>query len=271
MDEIEEKRVFGDRAGKTELLVAAGIGVLSVDVSEDLVGRFGVAHRCEPVDVAAGTGLVAVATPTDVLVRRPTDGSFEATAFGPAVAVGIDDGVIAAGPDGRLARLDGPDPADAEQEAPGSGGWTDVGTLDAEVRAIDPPLLATAEGVHRLPGLDYVGLADVYDVAAGGPLAATGDGLYSLGNGWMDELDGVFRVAAAAGDRAHAATDAAFYERRSGEWTEIDLPADSSIVDVAYGEVVYAVTDDGDLLARGEGGWRAHPLGVDGVVGCAAV
>ena len=36
----------------------------------------------------------------------------------------------------------------------------------------------------------------------------------------------MFRVAASDGDRAHAATADAFFERVSGEWREVDLPAD---------------------------------------------
>lgn len=266
MGDIEEKRVYGDRAGGTELLVGATIGVLAVSVSGDRVGRFGVAHRCGPVDVAVSAGLVAVATSTDVLVGEARDGSLDGTAFGPAVAVGIDDGVVAADSDGRVARLE-----DADGPSPASGEWSTVGTLDAAVRAIDPPLVAAADGVYRLPGLDYVGLGDAHDVASGGPLAATGDGLYSLGNGWIDELDGAFRVAATDGDGAHAATSTAFHERRSGAWAAVDLQVGGPVVDVAYGDAVYAVTDDGVLLARSEDGWRATPLGVDGVVGCGIV
>lgn len=261
MDDIEEKRVFGERAGGTSLLVAAAVGVLSVGVSADRVGEFGVAHRCSPTDVAAAGGLVAVASDDDVLVRPPGGEDFEPTGFGPAVAVGVEtEGeVVAASDDGRLARL----VTDATEPS-----WTDLGHLDAAVRAIDPPLLAAADGLHRLPGLDYVGLEDANDVAAAGPLAATGEGLYSLGNGWMDELDGDFRVAATDGERAHAATGSALFERRDGDWREVDLPADGRVVDLAYVAVPFAVTRDGVVLAEGGDGWRATPLGVDGVVGC---
>ena len=261
MDDIEEKRVFGDRAGGSVLLVAAAVGLVSVVVSADRVGEFGIAHRCSPVDVAAADGLLAVATDQDVLVRAPAGDGYEATGFGPAVAVGVEDAtVVAASEDGRIAQL-------ATHVARRS--WTDLDDLDADVRAIDPPLLATADGLHRLPGLDSVGLDDVHDVAAAGPLAATGDGLYSLGNGWMDQLPGNFRVVATDGHRAHAATESTFYERRDGDWHAVDLPADGPVVDVAYAEAAFAVTAGGVVLAEGEDGWRATPLGVDGVVGCA--
>lgn len=281
MGDIEEKRVYGDRAGKAELLVAAAIGVLEVEVSGARVGRFGIAHRCDPVDVAAGGGRVALATDEDVLVREPGNDGFEATGFGPAVAVGFDGGVpVAAAPDGRVARLaiddEGAagDRSDDGHEAP--RGWADLGLLDAEVRAVDGRLLAAADGVYRLPGLEYAGLDDARDVAAAGPLAATGDGLYSLGNGWMDVLEGTFEVAVASRDRAraaraHAATPEAFYERRSGEdgWRTVELPVEEPVVGVAYGEVPYVVTEDGSAVAEDEDGWRAHSLGVEGVVGCA--
>jgi len=272
MDDVEEKRVYGDRSGKADLLVAAAIGVLTVEVSVDRVGGFGVTRRCSPTDVAAGDGLVAVATEAGVLVRGPGDETFREAGFGPAVAVGVDDlGVVAAAPDGLVARLAaGRSDADDEDPVPDDGdAWADLGRLDAEVRAVDGDLLATASGVYRLPDLDYVGLDDVADVAAAGPLAATGDGLYSLGNGWLDELDGPFSVVASDGERAHAASAEDFFERRSRVWRPVALPAGGQVVDVTYGAVPFAVTDDGVLLAEREDGWEATSLGVAGVVGCA--
>lgn len=277
-DDVEEKRVYGDRAGKAELLVAASIGVLSVDVSADRVGRFGLAHRCVPADVDASGGRVAVATDEDVLVREPGDDAFVSTGFGPAVAVGFDgEGPVAASPDGRVSRLGG----DADGTGDAASTWTDLGRLDTAVEAIDGRLLAAADGVYRLPGLDYAGLDDARDVAAAGPLAATGRGLYSLGNGWMDELEGEFLVAAVGGGRtraatartatAHAATADAFYERLAGEWSAVDLPVDDPVADVAYGEAAYAITEHGSLIAGGEDGWHAQHLGVGGVVGCALI
>ena len=276
-DDVEEKRVYGDRAGKRELLVAASMGVLVVEVSGPRVGRFGVAHRCSPTDVAASGRRVAVATDGDVLVRDPDDEAFEATGFGRAVAVGFDDDPVAAGPGGRVGRLD-VDGRGVDDRAgdDADSAWTDIGHIDAEVRAIDGRLLAAADGVYRLPGPDFAGLDDARDVAAAGPLVATGDGLYSLGNGWMDELDGAFSVATvgegpAGSTTAHAATDAAFFERSSDAWSEVALPVDGPIVDVAYGDVVYGVTADGHVVARDEDGWRSQALGVEGVVGCAVI
>jgi len=258
MDDVAEKRVFEDRAGRTDLVVAGSVGVLDVAVAADRLGRFGIAHRCAPVDVAASAGSVAVATEEDVLLRNASAEVFESTGFGPAVAVAYDDAPVAAGPDGRIA-------------AWRDGGWAEIGRIDTVVRAIDPPLLAATDGVYRLPNLDYVGLDDAYDVAPAGPLAATDEGLYSLGNGWMDELDGSFRVVATEAGRAHAATPDDLYEREAGTWSVASAPTDDPVVDVAYGDCPYAVTADGSLLAHGAEGWRAHQLGVDGVVGCAVV
>lgn len=257
MDDIAEKRVFADRAGGEELLVAAGAGVVSASVSRGRVGRFGVVHRCSPTAIAAAGGLVAVATDEDVLLRGPDADRFEGAGFGPAVAVGVADGTpVAAAPDGRVAQLR-------------EGGWADLGRVAGAVRAIDGPLLAAADGVYRLPGLATVGLDDVRDVAAAGPLAATAGGLYVLGNGWLLEREGDVRVVAADGDRAHAATADALLARGADGWDEVEHPADGPVVAVAHGTVPYAVTADGTVLAPAEGGWRAAPLGADGVVGCA--
>lgn len=258
MDDVEGKRVFDDRADREELVVAAGLGVLSVSVS---AGRFDVVHRCTPADVASAGGRVAVATDADVLLREPSSEGFGATDFGPAVAVGFVDGrPTAASPDGRVARRDG---------AEGDSEWVDLGRVDGTVRAMDGRLVAASDGVYRLPGMDFAGLDDVRDVAAAGPLAATGDGLYSLGNGWMVERDGDFHVAGSDGTGAHAATAHALLERRADGWAEVDLPADGPVAAVAYGSTVYAVAADGVVLAGRDGGWEATPLGVDGVVGCA--
>jgi hypothetical protein len=234
---LEEKRVYAAATGRTEAFVACGVGLARVAVSDALVGEFGLVRRGDARDVAAGGDRLALATDRDVLLasgaadEAPT---FEPTGFGPATAVtvaggGDRDAVVAAG-DGRVARLDGE-------------GWTTLCGLD-DVRAVDGDLLAAGSGVHRLDGT-HVGLRSARDVASAGlPLAATGEGLYYLGNGWMDARDGDFRTVAADGERAHAATDEALYER--GDAT------------------TYAVTGDGTLLAYdpAEGAWRDRPLGL---------
>ena len=256
-DSIEEKRVYGERRGKREVLVAAEVGIVAASVANGRVGEFGVEHRCSPRDVAASEGRVAVATPDDVLLD---DGDgVDGTGFGPAVAVGVLDGTaIGAAPDGRVARL-------VEE-------WETVGVVEAGINAISTELVAADDGVHRIgDGLSYAGLSMVRDVSATGvPLAATADGLYALGNGWMDVLEGDFHAVASDGERAHAATGAELYERREDDWRAVSLPVDEPVVDVAYAGCPYAVTADGTLLAEPEDeDWRSHPLGVSGVVGLA--
>ena len=267
MSDMTEDRVYGNDAGTTEVFVAAGIGVVSVSVSADRIGRFGVTRRCSPRDIAGGDGRLAVAAEEDVLVRQ--EGEFVRTGFGSAVAVGVHGGaVLAADPDGRVARRAG-------------GKWSTLATLDASVRAIDGPLLATDRGVHRIGGdgdgnddgdvIRPAGLEAVNDVAARGPYAATDEGLYTLGNGWMAEIEGQFGTVAASREHAYAAGspragDAGLHERRDGGWRPVDLPIDGAVADVVGGRG-YAITERGTLLSAPD--WRSRSLGVRGVVGIA--
>ena len=250
---LTEKRVYADRDGTTTAVVASDIGLTRVSISGDIVGEFSLERRGTATAVAAGDGRLAVATPDDVLVG--TDAGFEATGFGSgAIAVGYRDGLVAAG-DGRIARYD--------------GGWTELSALEG-VRRIDGGMVAAGSGIHRLDGTP-LGLDDAADVsAAGTPLAATAEGLYYLANGWMTALDGRFTVVAGDGDRAHAATHDALYERTDdGSWIELELPIDERIVDVAYGDGVYAVTASGTVLVRADDGWRHRSLGLTGASGIA--
>lgn len=266
MPTIEEKRVYADKAGKTEVFVAGDAGIVVVDVSDDLVGGFSLEYRCAPRDVAAGGGDVAVATADDVVAL--SQGEFVETGFGAAAAVGFDDGdLLAADADGVVARLS------RGEESPDE--WVEIGTVEGDVRAIDGEFVATATGVYRAggserEGFDHVGLTDVHDVSAGGvPLAAAGDGLYTLGNGWMEALAGDFHVVASDGDAAHAATPDALYARET-EWTPVDLPIEESIRDVDYAPAAtLAVAADGTLLIESERGWRTQNVGVGETVGLA--
>jgi hypothetical protein len=249
---LDEKRVYGEKTGTTELYVAADLGVAVVAVSADIVGEFSLAHRCTARDVAAGPDYLAVATETDVLISA--DGGYAETDFGPAVAVGFDDGdLLAAGPEGRVARRE-------------SGSWQRVGTV-ADVRAIDGDLLAAADGVYRVGSdLERVGLADAHDVATGGtPLAATEDGLYYLGPGWAAAREGSFRAVASGSDGGLAATADALFEGEGEDWRECAIPTDESVVALAQGTGRYAVTEDGTVLVDAGDGWRSRALGLPGV------
>jgi hypothetical protein len=259
MSDITEKRVHDDDAGATEVVVAAGIGIVSVSVSGGHIGRFGVAHRCTPRDVAGGEGVLTVATEEGVLRREGE--AFVATGFGPAVAVGVREGsILAAGEGGRIARLER-----------GGDAWTDLGTVDAAVRAVDGALVATEAGVYRVRtgrdggAVEPVGLDAANDVAARGPYAATGTGLYALGNGWMEAIEGEFRaVAAASRERVCAAGDGV-YVRDGDGWRTVDRSTADAVVGVAMGDRAYAVTGSGTVLAGHD--WRSRSLGVREVVG----
>ena len=270
MPTIDEKRVYTDESGTETVYLATGLGVVSVSVSDDLIGEFGVAHRCRARDVATAGPYVAVATDEDVLVcDRRTDGSerdgpaFAATGFGPATAVGFRGGALLAGDgDGRVGRYE-PDDDSAAADA----GWTDLGTVSA-IRAVDGDFVAAADGAHQVgnAGLRPVWLDDARDVD-GEPLVATRSGLYKLGHGWMDVAPGPATAVDAADGRGLAVCDGDLYARRAagGEWAVADPPfdADATVAAVTHGtEAAYAVTDAGRLAVRVPGGeWRDRSLG----------
>lgn len=271
MSTIDEKRVYGDRAGASRAYVASGVGLLSVSIAGDSVGEFGLRRRCRASDVAVESGRLAVATDDALLLagRGVVGGDPELakTGFGPAARVGFDgEDLLAAAPEGRIARLR-------------DGRWKRLdGSGAREVRGIDGDLVATDDGILRVQreGLEPAGLDDVRDVSAAGiPLAATGDGLYALGNGWLRSVEAPFDVVGAdpaseAGSlaRAHAAAGERVYEHADGDWHDRGA-APGRIAGFAYGERAYAVTEDGEFFAgeTGEGvqEWRSHPLGVPDV------
>ena len=292
MGEMDEDRVYDDRRRETVAYLATGQGVATVRGASDRVGRFSLAHRCDARDVATADGRVYVATPAGVLAGKgASDGSapggFDSLGFDDAVAVTADgERVLAANGDGAVARYRG-------------GEWRSVGTV-GDVRALSGAFVAAADGVYRVVSdgdtdaedgedsatLRNVGLDDVRDVAGGAtPLAATGDGLYRLGNGWLCEREGGFETVASGvtetdgTERAHAATAGTLYAREAGEWTSVELPVAGAVTGVAYGECVYAVTRDGTFLvaaspertADGTGGWRHRSLGLPDVTGLAVV
>ena len=278
MPTIAEKRVFTAPDDVVRALVASSMGVASVSVSGDIVGEFGIEHRCDARDVAARGDAVAVATAEDVLV-----GDFAPTGHGPAVAVGVaGDGVLAVAPDGSVSLLAGDADAGSGADDDGATGeaWTAVGSVD-DPRRVDGRLVAAGDGVHRLVNgdLEYAGLDDARDVSDRGvPLAVTADALYTLGNGWMRDLDadagaeaegdGAFRcvVADAERERAVAATDAMLYERVDATATEWSEHAEAGVVDAAFaGRHLVAVTGEGEARVHADGGWRGRTLGLPDV------
>ena len=316
MPTIDEKRVYTDNTGTETVYLASGLGVVAVSVSDDLIGEFGVAHRCRARDVATAGALVAVATDEDVLLAARDDGGdteegstetsgggsdrdldFRSTGFGPATAVGFDGETLLAGDEsGRVARVE-----DVETD----DGWGEIGTATA-VRAIDGRLVAAEDGVYRVGrgGLTHAGLDDARDVDDE-PLVATGSGLFKLGNGWMDVLDGPVDAVDAAGARGLAVRSGTLYSRVSDvdavgsddsgggagsggstdgagsveavdgsdadAWEATSLPVPGDVVAVSHGrEAAYAVTGDGTLAVRLPGEeWRHRELGVRDVAAAA--
>jgi len=259
---LDEKRVYGGKRSETTVYVAAGLGLTRVAVAGDQVGRFELAQGGDTQDVAGRDGRLLVATDEDVLVG--TDQGFEPTGFGPAVTVGLDgDRPLAAGPDGAVGALRGDE-------------WVRLGTV-ADPRALDGDLLAAGDGVYRVDtdeedaddsaALDRRREGAATDVAAAGPYAACPDGLYELPDRQLREAG--HTAVAAGGSRAHAVAGGELFVRRSG-WERCALPTDERVVDVAYGQSVYAVTAAGTLLVDadpeqtpdGRGGWRSRALGV---------
>jgi hypothetical protein len=158
------------------------------------------------------------------------------------------------------------------------GGWTTVGSLSG-VSGMDGDLVASDDGVYRVleDGLRHVGLERAVDVAAAGvPLAATTDGLFQLANGWIEIAEGAFRFVASdpgarpgALGRAHAGTDDELIGHHDDAW-EVETTLDQPVVDVTYGDTVYAVSADGRFVAETPDAWRQHELGVREVTAAAA-
>ncbi|RLM51087.1 hypothetical protein [Halorubrum sp. Atlit-28R] len=289
---IDEKRVYAGSAGRTDAYVATGSGIVRVSLSADKVGAFDMVARDPARDVAVlarGDGaadLVAAATPDGLSVAAVDDDpEFESVDDDPAVAVGAASGRgdATGARDGALlvARESGA----VERVAFEAGGTavaatTRLGTVSAP-RAVDGALVAGAEGVFRVAddGLTDVGLDDARDVAgAGMPLAATGAGLYWLGNGWMTVREGSADAVAADGD-GHATAvvdgDLLVHADAGGEWGDeawetAELPVDEAVVALGYGPgLSVAVTTAGTLCVDAGDGWRHQVVGVRDVEGVA--
>ena len=247
MPSIDEKRVYGAAAGATRALVASTVGVVSVGVSDDIVGEFGIDGGCVARDLAVSGDVLAVATDDDVLV-----GDYESTDHGPATTVAVADTVTAVAPDGTVSRL-------------ADDGWEPLGTV-ASPTVADGPFVGGEDGVVRVDddGLSPVGLADVRDLAATPvPYAATDDGLYRLGNGWRRVREGSFRAVTATEETVAAAT-AEGVVTRGGPWgDDWREHRESSVVALAaFDDSLFGLTGDGRLRVTVGDGWRGRTLGV---------
>jgi len=140
-------------------------------------------------------------------------------------------------------------------------------------------------------GPTRLGLDDVHDVATTaressvGPFAATEAGLYRRAEGeWTREHEGPVQRVGAGDECVHALTGEGLLERETGtgqdgNWHRRQLPDGVSLVDIAHGETLYGVTEDGwvllgvepELTSDGQGGWRSQAVGLRGVVGLAVL
>ena len=271
MSTLSEKRVYAEQGEPTPVYVAAEQGLVRAKLSGDAVGEFSLRYRCTARDVGLGAdGLLAVAT-TEATLAGGDDDELHETGFGAAVAVSFHEPagtLVAAADDGRVARL----PLDALDAGATADDWTELGRVGA-VRALDAPLVAADDGVHRIRDgeLDAAGLDDARDVTSrGAPLAATGAGLYELGNGWMVAREAAHDVVAGDGEHAHAvAADGTLLARTGREWEAVQFGA-TAPVDVGYtADGVVAVTVSGSLHVDAGDGWRSRSLGVTDVSGIA--
>lgn len=253
MDDIEADRVYAGGTDDADLFVAAETGLVRVAVAGDRVGRFGVVVD-EPIrDVAAGTDRLVVATESTTLFGTDVE-DLAPSGIGSSTAVALEeDRWVAADEDGRLVAV-----SDGEASHLGTPG---------SVRAIDPPLVATADGVVRIGDTAVIGLADVADVTARPvPRAAADSGVHRLADGWQREATGrATTVAGGRAGRAAAVIKRTLYRRTKNDWQAVDLPTESMVADVAFGAGTYAVTKDGIVLVDAGDGWRRRRLGVTGV------
>ena len=279
---IDEKRVYAGSAGRTDAYVATAAGTVRVSLSADKVGAFDMVSRDPARDVAVlargdAPDLVAAATPDGLSVAVVGDDpDFALVDDDPAVAVGAAggrEGVIVAREDGTVERVA------FEECGAAVASTTGLGTV-ADPRAVDAPLVAAADGVYRVTDgtLVDVGLDDARDAAgAGMPLAATGSGLYWLGNGWMTARERAADAVASDGDgHAMAVVDGDLLVHSGGSewdgeaWAVAELPVDETAVALGYGPgVSVAVTDAGTLCVDAGDGWRHQVVGVRDVNGVA--
>jgi hypothetical protein len=276
-DASDERRLFEERYEETIAYVASEMGIVRVEVARDRVGGFGLVERCTANSIAADAGTVVVGTDEDVRVHTVGSDSFRSLGFDNATAVGIVDGTIyAAGSEGRTGRLPGISEPDSPEQ------WERPGEVDGP-RRFDGDLLATDSGVFRVgTGIEQVGeLVNVTDVArvedgASGMFAGTSDGLYELTDGWERTLERPVDRVLADGSNAWVLTaDGTILRRECQSWTSLDTPGSFSVVDIAHGGSLYAVTDDGklhvaadaDMTSNGHEGWRSQRIGVSGVGG----
>lgn len=257
MGDLAEDRVYAGGSDESLLFLACDHGLVRVAVSGDRVGEFGLETRANARDVAADDDRIVLGTADSLLVGSDA-AELRDTGLGPTDAVGMDeDGWVRGGADGDVHR---------ETET----GTRYLGQL-GEIQAIDPPLIATSDGVFLLEDLSHAGLEHVRDVVARPvPRAATASGLYRLGNGWLEENAGDATTVVSGGPaEAGAVINGTFYWLDDEEWTSRSLPVEEPIADILLGPAIYIITREGTLLIDAGSGWRSRALGISDVRGMA--
>lgn len=278
----DERLLFGERREESVLFAGTRLGLTSIHVAAGQVGQFELLDRTPVNDLAIDGETLLVANENDV---QWSDGSTLASlGFGPATAVGIDDSWLYAASDERAGSESTGDGPTGERRIArlarariqrtaidgenGSAEWETVGTV-SDPRRFDGNLLASGEGIVRVSEtLDYLGLDDVRDISAAGPLAATADGLYGRKeskDGWEQLLAGDASAVVDGG----AIVDGQLFEF-DGEWEAVSLPGDTAPCALVFGPMLAVMTEDGTVHIRaepeqthdGRGGWRSQALGV---------
>jgi hypothetical protein len=258
MQSLDEKRVFApDRPART-LYVGTDRGLIALSVAGVHLGRYSMAIR--------GTVHALCATPAGVIAavddRVEAIGGAELPSTMPAttgeVAVlGADAAAVWTATDDLVTRYPCSDGGDPGRYRTGGA-----------VTAIAPPFIGTTDGLLRYTpdGLQSVGLEQVTALTSA-PLVGTTEGLYTLGNGWMRQLEGHVLAAASHPSHSAAATDTGIYTGASG-WAALDAPPAPSVALAVSADVVYAISADGIVMAHLPGEpWTQTHLGVGGITG----
>jgi hypothetical protein len=258
MQSLEEKRVFApDRPART-LYVGTNRGLIALSVAGVHLGRFSMAIRGSVHALCAAPAgvIVAVGERVEAIAGAELPSTMPATP-GPIDVLGADAAAVWTATDDLAIRY------------PSSGrGEPDRYRTDARVTAIAPPFIGTTAGLLRYTptGLQSVGLEHVTALTSA-PLVGTTAGLYSLGNGWMRQLDGHILAAASHPSHGAAATDTGIYAGGSG-WAALDAPPAPSVELAVSADVVYAISADGVAMAHLPGEpWTQTHLGVGGITG----
>jgi hypothetical protein len=260
MQSLTEKRVFApDRPART-VYVGSGQGLLALSVAGTSLGRFSLAARGR-VHALTATPQGVVAAIDDRLIAV---GGAELPPTVPEAPGAVD--VVGADATGVWTA----DGATITRYPVGSAAAAETITADAPVTAMAPPFIGTTDGLlrHTAAGLQAVGLEHVTALTAT-PLVGTIAGLYTLGNGWMRQVDAPVTAVASGEQRLAAVVEEAVVTAADG-WAATDAPPAPPVDLAVTTEAVYAVSAAGIAMAHTAGEpWTQLHLGVDDITALA--